>query len=127
MITSLQQLADWRTSKPTRPQPPRLACCASEGLYYILCRSRKAKAVPPTTIYTTPLCPYCARAKRLLTAKGASFEEIDVMMDADQRRKMEQRSGRHTVPQIFFADTHIGGCDDLYRLDETGQLDALLQ
>jgi glutaredoxin 3 len=83
--------------------------------------------VPGITIYTTPLCPYCVRAKRLLTAKGASFEEIDVMMDPDQRRKMEERSGRHTVPQIFFADTHIGGCDDLYRLEETGQLDVMLK
>lgn len=83
--------------------------------------------VPPITIYTTPLCPYCLRAKRLLNAKGARFEEIDVMLDSDQRQKMETRSGRHTVPQIFVGDVHVGGCDDLYRLNETGELDALLK
>jgi glutaredoxin 3 len=101
--------------------------CRNPSERYFIPLEQKARTVPPITIYTTPLCPYCVRAKRLLTAKGASFEEIDVMMDPDQRRNMEVRSGRHTVPQIFFADTHIGGCDDLFRLEEAGQLDALLQ
>ncbi|HEX3675462.1 MAG TPA: glutaredoxin 3 [Rhizomicrobium sp.] len=79
------------------------------------------------TIYTTPICPYCARAKRLLKEKGAPVEEIDVFMDADARAEMEQKSGgRRTVPQIFIGDRHIGGSDDLYALDHEGKLDSLL-
>lgn len=81
----------------------------------------------PVTIYTTPICPYCARAKALLTRKGAAFEEIDVMMDMDARRQMQQRSGgRSSVPQIFIGDKHVGGCDDLYALDNDHKLDSLL-
>jgi len=77
-------------------------------------------------IYTTPICPYCYRAKALLEQKGAEFEEIDVFMDADKRVEMEQASGRYTVPQVFIGDTHVGGCDDLYALDAKGGLDPLL-
>lgn len=78
-------------------------------------------------IYTTPICPYCARAKTLLKQKGATFEEIDVFMDSDARAEMEARSeGRRTVPQIFVGDTHVGGCDELYALDREGALDPLL-
>jgi len=78
-------------------------------------------------IYTTPICPYCARAKSLLNKKGAAFEEVDVYMDGGARAEMESRSeGRRTVPQIFVGDTHVGGCDDLYALDRDGALDALL-
>lgn len=83
--------------------------------------------MPRITIYTTPICPYCSRAKRLLRQKGAEFDEIDVMMDLDQRREMEARSGRETVPQIFIGAEHVGGCDDLYALDQAGQLDPKLQ
>ena len=82
--------------------------------------------MPPVTIYTTMFCPYCSRAKALLTKKGVAFTEIDVGMDAELRREMEQRSGRHTVPQIFIGEQHIGGCDDLYALNATAELDALL-
>lgn len=78
------------------------------------------------TIYTTPICPYCARAKQLLTKKGVAFDEIDVFMDADKRTEMEEKSGRYTVPQIFIGDTHVGGCDDLYALEGSGGLDPLL-
>ena len=78
------------------------------------------------TIYTTPICPYCARAKALLKNKGAAFEEVDVFMDSDLRTEMEQKSGRRTVPQIFIGDTHVGGCDDLYALEAKGGLDPLL-
>ena len=77
-------------------------------------------------IYTTPICPYCARAKALLTQKGASFEEVDVYMDAAARKEMMEKSGRRTVPQIFIGERHIGGCDDLHALDEAGELDPLL-
>jgi glutaredoxin 3 len=78
-------------------------------------------------IYTTPICPYCARAKSLLKKKGATFEEIDVMMDADARIEMETKSGgARSVPQIFIGDTHVGGSDELYALEQGGELDALL-
>lgn len=80
------------------------------------------------TIYTTMMCPYCYRAKKLLTDKGIAFTEIDVGMDADRRAEMMQRAGgRHTVPQIFIGAEHVGGSDDLYALERAGKLDALLQ
>jgi glutaredoxin 3 len=79
------------------------------------------------TIYTTPICPYCVRAKALLKKKGAAFDEIDVFMDADARAEMQQKAhGGRSVPQIFIGDTHVGGCDDLYALESRGQLDPLL-
>lgn len=80
----------------------------------------------PITLYTTPTCGYCAAAKRLLTGKGASFQEINVAGDPIRRAEMERMSGRHTVPQIFIGERHVGGCDDLYALDHAGQLDPLL-
>jgi glutaredoxin 3 len=83
--------------------------------------------MPPIKIYTTPICPYCVRAKALLKKKGARYEEIDVFMDPDARDEMEAISrGRRTVPQIFIGDHHVGGCDDLYELESAGQLDPLL-
>jgi glutaredoxin 3 len=79
------------------------------------------------TIYTTPICPYCARAKSLLGKKGVAYEEVDVMMDTKARDQMLERSGgARTVPQIFVGDTHVGGNDELYALEREGKLDALL-
>ncbi len=79
------------------------------------------------TIYTTPICPYCARAKSLLQKKGVPIEEVDVFMDSGARQEMETKSGgRQTVPQIFVDDVHVGGCEDLYSLDREGKLDPLL-
>ncbi|HUO93473.1 MAG TPA: glutaredoxin 3 [Rhizomicrobium sp.] len=79
-------------------------------------------------MYTTPICPYCVRAKALLKKKGVEVEEVDVLMNADARAEMETKSqGRKTVPQIFVGETHVGGCDDLYALDRAGKLDPLLQ
>ena len=79
------------------------------------------------TIYTTRFCPYCTAAKALLTRKKVAFSEIDLTGDATGRSAMTQRAqGRSTVPQIFIGDHHVGGCDDLYDLDESGQLDPLL-
>ena len=79
-------------------------------------------------IYTTPICPYCVQAKRLLSKKGVAYEEIDVSRDAALRRHMIQASGgRMTVPQIFVDDSHIGDCDEIYALDLAGKLDALLK
>ena len=81
----------------------------------------------PVRIYTTPMCPYCVRAKALLTKKGAAFDEIDVLMDADARKEMEANTGgARTVPQIFIGATHVGGCDELHALDRDGKLDKLL-
>ena len=81
----------------------------------------------PVVIYTTNYCPYCIRAKMLLTQKGASFEEIDVTNNAALRDEMtEKAQGRKTVPQIFIGETHVGGCDDLYALENEGKLNDLL-
>jgi glutaredoxin 3 len=79
-------------------------------------------------IYTTPYCPYCGWAKELLGRKGVPFKEIDVSGDGALRAAMTDRAnGRSTVPQIFVGDVHVGGCDDLYALDEAGKLDPLLE
>jgi len=78
-------------------------------------------------LYTTPICGFCHAAKRLLTSKGVSFSEIDVMADPTRRAEMMQRAnGGRTVPQIFIGDIHVGGNDDLQALERAGKLDALL-
>jgi glutaredoxin 3 len=78
-------------------------------------------------LYTTPYCPYCIAAKQLLRRKGIDFRDIDVAGRPELRAEMMTRAGgRHTVPQIFVGTTHVGGCDDLYALDEAGELDPLL-
>lgn len=82
--------------------------------------------MPAIRIYTTPICPYCVRAKQLLERKGAGWEDIDVS-DAQEREKMiALAGGKRTVPQIFIGDTHVGGYDDLAALDRKGALDAML-
>jgi len=79
------------------------------------------------TIYTKPLCPYCARAMSLLKKKGADVTEISAAFDKVKREEMMSRSnGKRTYPQIFIGDTHIGGSDDLVALDANGGLDELL-
>ena len=84
-------------------------------------------ADPRVIVYSQPFCGYCSAAKRLLTAKGAEFTEIDVMFEPKRRDEMIERSGgRRTVPQIFIDDRHIGGFDDLSALDKAGELDRLL-
>lgn len=83
---------------------------------------------PTITIYTTPTCPFCVRAKALLDQKGASFDEIDVARDPSVREAMMRRAnGRRSVPQIFIGDLHVGGSDDLYDLEHAGKLDSLLK
>ena len=78
-------------------------------------------------VYSQPFCGYCSAAKRLLSAKGAAFTEIDVLFEAGRRDEMISRSGgRRTVPQIFIDGRHIGGYDDLSALDRAGELDRLL-
>jgi len=82
--------------------------------------------MPKVQMYTTTICPYCVRAKYLLERKGVSYEEILIDSDYKQMRIMMQRSSRHTVPQIFIGDHHVGGYDELARLEAQGRLDALL-
>jgi len=78
-------------------------------------------------IYTKDYCPYCVKAKQLLTIKKQQFTEIDITHDPDTAIKMvEKAGGRKTVPQIFINGKHIGGCDDLYALNDKGELDGLL-
>lgn len=78
-------------------------------------------------IYTTPTCPYCVAAKRLLDGKGVAFREIDVSRDPALREAMTARAnGRRSVPQIFIGTRHVGGSDDLQQLDREGGLDPLL-
>jgi len=83
--------------------------------------------VPNVEIYTKVMCVYCWRAKQLLDRKGVEYKEIAVDSGGELRQRMISRAnGRSTVPQIFIDDRHIGGCDDLYRLDHAGRLDELI-
>ena len=78
-------------------------------------------------IYSSMFCPFCHRAKRLLSDKGVKFIEIDVDTDPGRRAEMRERAnGGHTVPQIFIDGTHVGGSDDLAALDRAGKLDGML-
>ncbi len=80
------------------------------------------------TIYTSSTCGYCHAAKELLKTKGVAYNEIDVTYDPAGRAAMSERAnGRRTVPQIFIGDIHVGGCDDLYALDNGGRLDDMLK
>ncbi len=78
------------------------------------------------TIYTKLGCSYCSAARQLLRQKSVAYTEIDITGDARARGLMIEQSGRQTVPQIFAGDRHLGGCDDLYALEQAGRLDSLL-
>ncbi len=78
-------------------------------------------------IYTMTICPYCIAAKKLLKKKGVAFEEVNLDQHPERWGECETRSGRETVPQIFFGDRHIGGCDDLDALNKSGELDRLIK
>jgi glutaredoxin 3 len=81
----------------------------------------------PVKLYTKSTCPYCIRAKRLLDQKGVRYDEIVIDGDASKRQEMiAAANGRSTVPQIFIAGRHIGGCDDLHQLEDAGELDRML-
>jgi glutaredoxin 3 len=82
---------------------------------------------PDVVIYVTGWCPYCQRARGLLSKKGIQFREVDVDDDPQLREEMIARSGRRTVPQVFIGEKHVGGCDDLFALDGAGELDRLIQ
>jgi glutaredoxin 3 len=81
---------------------------------------------PPVEVYASRYCGWCTRALLLLDARGVQPQIINVDSDPALRRAMEERSGRHTVPQIFIGDRHVGGYDDLRALDASGELDTLL-
>lgn len=83
--------------------------------------------MPKVTIYSSAYCPYCSSAKRLLASKGVDFDEISVDGRGDLRSEMTAKAGgRYTVPQIWIGDRHVGGCDDLYALEDAGELNGLL-
>lgn len=81
----------------------------------------------PVVIYSSDYCPYCMRAKQLLSRKGVAFTELNVDGKPDVRAEMTRKAGRTSVPQIWIGATHVGGCDDLHALERAGKLDALLQ
>jgi glutaredoxin 3 len=84
----------------------------------------------PTRVrmYLTATCPFCHAAERLLESKGVrEIERVRVDLEPERRAEMRRLSGRHTVPQIWIGARHVGGCDDLYALDDAGELDPLLE
>jgi len=83
-------------------------------------------SAPDIVLYVAGWCPFCVRAQGLLTKKGLAYRVVDVD-DAKSREEMIARSGRRTVPQIFIAGKHVGGCDDLFALEGAGELDRLIQ
>lgn len=79
-------------------------------------------------MYATAACPYCQAAARLLAQKGIrDVETVRVDLEPARRGEMARRAGRHSVPQIWIGDRHVGGCDELYALERAGELDALLE
>ncbi len=78
-------------------------------------------------IYTKSHCSYCHRAKELLCQKGVTFIEYDVTEDSGKEQEMRERSGRMTVPEIFIDDALVGGCDNLFALEQRGSLDRMLE
>jgi glutaredoxin 3 len=82
--------------------------------------------MPRVVMYSTSICPYCVRAKRLLQRKGVDYAELRIDESRELMREMLERSRRRTVPQIFIGDFHVGGYDDLAALDMEGRLDGLL-
>lgn len=81
---------------------------------------------PNVVIYSSDYCPFCMRAKSLLKRKGVTYSELVVDGNPKLRNEMEQKAGRHTVPQIWIGETHVGGCDELYAAERAGKLDGLL-
>ncbi|PID42615.1 MAG: glutaredoxin 3 [Gammaproteobacteria bacterium] len=78
------------------------------------------------TIYTSRVCPFCIRAKGLLDSKSVVYNEIGVDGKPELRSEMAEKAGKTSVPQIWIGDQHVGGCDQLFALEEQGKLDALL-
>ena len=87
---------------------------------------RWSESLVKVEMYSTPVCPYCVRAKALLNKKGVPFKEINVMVNPAKRQEMMKRANKHTVPQIFIDGKPIGGCDEMFELDFDGDLDEML-
>lgn len=83
--------------------------------------------MPNIVVYTSNYCPYCRRARALLDKKGVRYTVLDVNDEPRLWNEMVQRTGRNTVPQIFIGDRHVGGCDDLFALERSGELEPLLK
>lgn len=79
------------------------------------------------TLYSSRFCTYCVHARRLLEAKGVAYDELHIDQDPALRIQMESKSQRRSVPQIFIGDYHVGGFEEMWQLDKSGKLDALLQ
>ena len=102
---------------------PKLSCGAlGNGA-----RRPEGEALARIEIYSSMLCGYSYRAKKLLDSKGVAFDEIDVMLRPGRRAEMVQRSGRTSVPQIFVDGRHLGDCEELYALEAAGKLGAILE
>ncbi len=84
-------------------------------------------AASKVVIYTTNACPYCVKAKALFDKKKIPFQEIKIVSDEIKEEMIQRSGGKKTVPQIFINQKHIGGCDDLYDLDRSKELEILLQ
>jgi len=82
--------------------------------------------MPEVIVYSSDYCPYCSRAKQLLSSKKVAFDEIVVDGKPQLRSEMIKKAGRTSVPQIWIGSVHVGGCDDLFALERAGKLDALL-
>ncbi len=82
---------------------------------------------PVITLYSTAICPYCVAAKNFLKSKGLQWQEVRIDTDPVQRERMQQRTRRTSVPQIFVGDTHVGGYDDMMALHRAGKFEPLLQ
>lgn len=82
--------------------------------------------MPSVVMYSTGFCPYCVRARMLLDRKRVIYTDIRVDLEPELHTEMMQRSGRSSVPQIFIDDFHVGGCDEMYALEQQGRLDPLL-
>jgi glutaredoxin 3 len=84
--------------------------------------------MPNIVVYSKSYCPFCTRAKNMLTRLGADFEEIDLDRNPERREEMiNKANGKSTVPQIFIGDTHVGGCDELFALNKAGKLEGMLK
>jgi len=95
--------------------------------YMIVTTAAFISSMPKVIIYSTPYCPYCLMAKRLLFKKGVAYEDIDVSGNWELRDELVAKSGgRMTVPQIWIGETHVGGYDELSALEREGKLDTLL-
>ena len=85
-----------------------------------------AATLQPIVMYTTKFCPFCIRARGLLESKGWDYQDIPVDADQGLRSEIEQKSGQHTVPQIWVGNQHVGGCDELFRLEADNLLETMV-